>query len=74
MATTKKKPAKAPKEPFEPPVLVGTAATIKKQLGSLEAVQVTPVARIAVTEVHMENIIKAFQDTLRRYRKQKDAK
>ncbi len=39
MATTKKKPAKAPKEPFEPPVLVGTAATIKKQLGSLEAVQ-----------------------------------
>ena len=112
MATTKKKPTKAPKEPVEkaislvwvgledtpvrsvtnticqihedlfivsfgftnPPILVGTAAEVRKQIDAVEAVRVTPVARMAVTEAHMENIIKVFQDSLKRYRKQKDDK
>ena len=56
-----------------PPVLIGSAAAIKEQIGSLEAVLVTPVARIGVTEAHLKNIIKAFQDTLKRYQKQKDS-
>ena len=57
-----------------PPVLVGTAAQIQKQIEAVEAVRVTPVARIAVTEAHLENIIKAFRESLNRYRKQKDHK
>ena len=56
-----------------PPVLVGTAAEIKKRIEAIESVRVTPVTRIAVTEAHMQNIIKAFQHSLKRYRKQKDA-
>lgn len=54
-----------------PPLLIGSPAAIKKQIEAVEAVQVTPVTRIAVTEAHMGKIIKALQDTLRLYRKQK---
>ena len=57
-----------------PPVLVGTPKAIKEQMDSLERVLVTPVARIAVTEAHLEKVIGIFRDTLNRYRKQKDGK
>lgn len=55
-----------------PPVLVGTPTQVKAQIEAVEAVRVTPVARIAVTEQHLESIIKALKSSLTRYRKQKD--
>ena len=57
-----------------PPVLVGTPTAIKEKIDSLDAVRVTPVARIAVTEDHLENMIKVLRGSLNRYRKQKDVK
>ena len=57
-----------------PPVLIGTPAVVKKQIEALDTVRVTPVARIAVTEAHLESIIKVFRDGLTRYRKQRDIK
>ena len=56
-----------------PPLFAGTAKEIRAQIEATDAVPVTSVARIAVTEAHMEKVIKAFQDTLNRHRKQKDS-
>ena len=54
-----------------PPVLMGTKAQIKKQIASIDAVRVTTVARMAMTESQMEKTIKVLQTNLKRYRKQK---
>ena len=53
------------------PVVMGTPAQAKKQIASIDAVTVSPVARLAMSESQVEKTIKALQSNLKRYRKMK---
>jgi hypothetical protein len=55
------------------PILVGSQAAVRARLDSIESVSITPVARIAMTEEKMEQVIKALQSNLRKHRAAKKA-